>query len=264
VNTYHPLRALACVCACLLVTTSVPAWAQMVVNDPVANAQHIINTAENAMSAVADVEAAATALDAYVRQGEQLANQAEQLAADLQNLAKLDVRNLADLFAALDQVGALVDRSLNLARRSVDLVRTYSEVYGVYGPNESSGPDYYVKRQTWSDHVDEAYRDNLSLRARLMALKSRLYTQIEALEQAAQGVDGHLAAVELQTKMDALAMAYRAIELELRIARMEREELEGLEARRTRQATRTRTLETFGRGMGTHEVAVPPVVLRGF
>lgn len=262
-NTRRTLATLSLILLSTLAPLS-EASAQLVVTDPGSLTQQIVNTVQNEANKLTNIETAAITLDSYIRQGKQLAKQADQLELEIRDLAKLDMSSLRNWFAAMNQIEEIVDLGLELAGSSVEILRDYATTYGLESPPAYKGEDYTKVRKQWSKNVEHSYEKNLKLRARLQALKSKLFDQVDELERLANNVDGGLAAAQLQTKMDTLDVAYRAIEFEMKFSRLEREELEGLEQRRVRQAKRAHALEALGRGMGTHEVSAPPVLLKGF
>ena len=84
------LKASAWLTCVLCVLASPPTRAQFVVSDPT-------NLIQNTTSAVSEVQTTVQQIRAVVMQAEQLRNQ-------IQDLQKLDIRNLADLRAAYEQI----------------------------------------------------------------------------------------------------------------------------------------------------------------
>lgn len=237
--------------ACLLLTAlSAPAGAQFVVSDPT-------NLIQNTTSAVSEVQTTVQSIRAVVMQAEQLRNQ-------IQNLAKLDIQNLADLQAAYYQITGIIDRTRRLAAQWKFIADNFDEIYGEYGPRDYQGDGFWSRRKTWEDNTDMAYRQNLDAQASVGASHAELYKQAQVLDGQSQSVQGEVAATELGTKTLGVIVNQNALLIELQLAQARADQAERLERRRKSEAAKKRLLDRMGRGFGQIESTADPVELEDF
>lgn len=269
----HPTRAprptlATCVMGMALMVMcleAIPADAAAPVFDPTNLVQNTSSAVSNATTAENSIQQKTAAFEQLAKQKEALRKQAEQLALELRNIQKLDVRSLRDMARVFGQVEAVINRRLGwMGMGLVELAQGYVALYSPKDASEHSGRRFEDDRTRWAQNVEDRYRANVEWRALAHELKTRLYAQARGVDGASQSVDGQLAATELNTKAVSVGNGYHALMLEAYLTHTEAEQLAELERRRLRQAGTTRLLNALGRGMGTYQSTARPVVLKDF
>ena len=222
------------------------------------------NTKENATTATSSIENTLQNIKQKMILADQLKNQAELLANDIKNLAKIRPKSWQDLLQATNQVLLLIQRARLLSVQWHMLTQNYDAIYGTYGPHEYDGPIYWLKRKLWAQNVETANQNLLKTRSETLRVQADLSDSSKHLEEEAQHVQGNLQAAQVQSQMQAVDLRSKQIQRKLDIQREQARHLEEIEQRRKAQAERRLQLELFGRGMSTFKSKAKPVRLIDF
>ena len=237
---------------CVWLGAASPASALVLTND-------VPNTAQNTVSAVSEVQTTLTTLD-------QLQTQIEQLKRQKQNLQKLDIRDMADFIQVTLMVSKLIKSTVAMAGTWFDVANQIDQIWGRFGPTEYRGKPFYERLKKWEEHTDNAIRFSIKTHAVVAQMHGMLHAQLLKLDRKSQTnqVSGTVAAVELQTKTISVVAHQVSLVTELALNALNTWHNDYMEQRRRAKAARARQLDALGRGFGTHETNVPPVVLRDF
>ncbi len=215
------------------------------------------NLAQNTRSPLSDAEAAIQDIRAFKLQIEQF----EQKVQDLQ---KLDIRDLGDLEQPISEVIGLIDHGMAMASRWGFLAKNFARIYGEDEPPEYDGDEFWVRRHAWQQNTERAFFENLKAQADAGVVHGHLFEEAKVLSKKAKTVKGTVAATELATQTFGVLLNQQAISMQAAIAAEQAQQIEKMEQRRKAQAARRRQLDRLGRGFGQVKPTANPVILRDF